>query len=160
MSEDNQLFEKALITIVDKNYVTEYLLRKTLNIDKNHAAAIMYQLESEGYVSPTDSLLRRFVKPKAFDYVRRRFQNSKSNQSNNNRKESNNAHSSNKKSAYDTLGLKVGASKDEIEKAYRAMARMYHPDKVTSLAPEYMEIAERRMKEINAAYQELKKEII
>jgi preprotein translocase subunit Sec63 len=34
---------------------------------------------------------------------------------------------------------------------------MYHPDKVASLAPEYREIAERRMKEINAAFQELTK---
>jgi preprotein translocase subunit Sec63 len=36
------------------------------------------------------------------------------------------------------------------------MAQMYHPDKVASLAPEYREIAERRMKEINAAYIALK----
>jgi DnaJ-domain-containing protein 1 len=32
---------------------------------------------------------------------------------------------------------------------------MYHPDKVAGLGPEFGELAERRMKEINAAYAEL-----
>jgi preprotein translocase subunit Sec63 len=32
---------------------------------------------------------------------------------------------------------------------------MYHPDKVASLAAEFRELAEQRMKEINAAYAEL-----
>jgi DnaJ-domain-containing protein 1 len=40
--------------------------------------------------------------------------------------------------------------------AYRRMVQMYHPDKVSGLAPEYAEIAERKMKEINAAYAQLK----
>ncbi len=33
---------------------------------------------------------------------------------------------------------------------------MYHPDRVASQAPEVREIAELRMKEINAAYAKLK----
>ncbi|MBI3653499.1 MAG: hypothetical protein HY231_20915 [Acidobacteria bacterium] len=36
------------------------------------------------------------------------------------------------------------------------MAQMYHPDKVASLAPEFREVAERRMKEINIAFAALK----
>jgi curved DNA-binding protein CbpA len=35
------------------------------------------------------------------------------------------------------------------------MAKLYHPDKVAFLAPEFRELAERKMKEINAAYQQL-----
>jgi preprotein translocase subunit Sec63 len=35
------------------------------------------------------------------------------------------------------------------------MAQMYHPDKVAGLAPEFRELAERRMKEINTAYAKL-----
>jgi preprotein translocase subunit Sec63 len=34
---------------------------------------------------------------------------------------------------------------------------MYHPDKVASLAAEVRDMAELRMKEINAAYTELKR---
>ncbi len=38
------------------------------------------------------------------------------------------------------------------------MAQMYHPDKVAGLAPEYQDIAEKRMKIINAAYELLERD--
>jgi curved DNA-binding protein len=47
---------------------------------------------------------------------------------------------------YQTLGVARGASADEIKKAFRKLARKYHPD--LSKEPE----AEQRMKEINEAY--------
>jgi DNA segregation ATPase FtsK/SpoIIIE-like protein len=62
------------------------------------------------------------------------------------------------KSPYDILEIKKGASADEISSAYHRLAHMYHPDKVTSLAPEFRELAERRMKEINAAFAAIKNE--
>jgi preprotein translocase subunit Sec63 len=37
------------------------------------------------------------------------------------------------------------------------MASLYHPDKVAHLAPEFREMADRKMKEINIAYGSLKK---
>jgi hypothetical protein len=58
---------------------------------------------------------------------------------------------------YEILGVTPNASEAEITAAYRKMAQMYHPDKVAGLAPEFREIANRRMKEINAAYEELKR---
>jgi curved DNA-binding protein CbpA len=60
------------------------------------------------------------------------------------------------KSAHEILQVSVNASKEEISAAYKKMAALYHPDKVAHLAHEFQEIAEQRMKEINAAYQELK----
>jgi len=51
------------------------------------------------------------------------------------------------KSLYDTLGVTQGASADEIKKAYRRLARKYHPD-INKEAE-----AEEKFKEINAAYE-------
>jgi hypothetical protein len=61
------------------------------------------------------------------------------------------------KSAYEILGVSVGASAEQITAAYRQMAKMYHPDRLANLAPEFMDIAEERMKDINDAYAKLKK---
>jgi len=55
------------------------------------------------------------------------------------------------------LGVGDGASSDEIAASYRRLAQMYHPDKVAALAPEFQTIAETRMKELNAAYELLKR---
>jgi hypothetical protein len=54
--------------------------------------------------------------------------------------------------ALSQLGLDTQADADEIRSAYRRMAMMYHPDKVSQMAPEFQVLAEERMKEINAAY--------
>ncbi len=56
---------------------------------------------------------------------------------------------------YDILDLPPNADVDSIKQAYRRMAKLYHPDKVASLAPEFQELAERKMKEINSAFQQL-----
>lgn len=50
-------------------------------------------------------------------------------------------------SLYDTLGVSKSASNDEIKKAYRRLARKYHPD--INKEPG----AEDKFKEINAAYE-------
>ncbi len=60
-------------------------------------------------------------------------------------------------SPYNVLNIKPGATKEEIVAAYRRMVQMYHPDKVAGLAPEFRQIAEERMKTINAAYEELER---
>jgi len=59
-------------------------------------------------------------------------------------------------SPYAILGIAVSASAEEIRIAYRKMANLYHPDKVAHLAPEFREMADRKMKEINTAYGTLK----
>lgn len=58
----------------------------------------------------------------------------------------------------DVLGLSSNASPEEIKKAYRTLSMTYHPDKVDHLGDEFKQVAEEKMKEINAAYQLLKKQ--
>jgi hypothetical protein len=57
-----------------------------------------------------------------------------------------------------TLGVADDASMGEVSAAYRKLARTYHPDKVTNFAPEVREYADHKMKEINAAYAQLKRQ--
>jgi hypothetical protein len=56
------------------------------------------------------------------------------------------------------LGVSKGAGVEEISAAYRKLARTHHPDKVANLESEVREYSEQRMKEINAAYAEFKRQ--
>ncbi|MDR2087901.1 MAG: DnaJ domain-containing protein [Clostridiales Family XIII bacterium] len=56
---------------------------------------------------------------------------------------------------YETLGIKEGASKEEIKAAYKAQVKKYHPDRHQD-NPLY-ELAEEKLQEINEAYEYLMK---
>lgn len=60
-----------------------------------------------------------------------------------------------RKNAYEILGVEQGASKAEIKKAYHKLAQKYHPDKFQDEAEK--QIAHEKMVEINAAYEFLTK---
>jgi molecular chaperone DnaJ len=51
---------------------------------------------------------------------------------------------------YSVLGVKQGASKEDIKAAYREMAKKYHPDKYKDNP--LSSLAEEKMREINEAY--------
>lgn len=54
--------------------------------------------------------------------------------------------------AYSTLGLKFGASKEEIKSAYIKLVKLHHPDKVHKNDEKQKEIAHKKTLEINHAY--------
>ena len=62
------------------------------------------------------------------------------------------------KSAYLILEIDSSVTNDEIKKAYRKMAKKYHPDKVTHLGKELQELAEEKFKAVNKAYKDIKLE--
>lgn len=58
--------------------------------------------------------------------------------------------------ALSLLGLQAGASFEDASVAYKSFAAQNHPDKVAHMAPEFRELAERKMRELNAAYQQIR----
>ena len=64
--------------------------------------------------------------------------------------------SSPQKAAYlSKLGLKGNPSKEEIKKAYRKLAKEYHPDKLVGVNETIKKIAEEKFREIQEAYEYL-----
>ena len=60
---------------------------------------------------------------------------------------------------YEVLGLSPGATFEQIKSTYRKLSMKYHPDKVNHLGEEFRRVAEEKMKELNEAYQHLKKKL-
>ena len=57
---------------------------------------------------------------------------------------------------YSVLGVSQNATDDEIKKAYRELARKYHPDNYQNNP--LADLAEEKMKEINEAYDTITKQ--
>ncbi|AXT21193.1 molecular chaperone DjiA [Flavobacteriaceae bacterium AU392] len=60
--------------------------------------------------------------------------------------------------AYKILEISKSATDDEVKKAYRKMAKKYHPDKVIHLGKEHQQGAEQKFRQVQEAYERLQKE--
>jgi len=60
--------------------------------------------------------------------------------------------------AYKSLEIEASATNDEIKKAYRRMAKKYHPDLVNELGEDVKKSATEKFRSVNEAYEELKKQ--
>jgi DnaJ like chaperone protein len=54
---------------------------------------------------------------------------------------------------YVVLGVNRGATSEEIRAAYKTLISQYHPDKVSGLGEDLRDLAEKKSKAINVAYQ-------
>lgn len=61
-------------------------------------------------------------------------------------------------SAYKILEIDKSVSDSEVKKAYRKMAKKYHPDKVQHLGEEHMKGAKEKFQKVQKAYEQLQKE--
>lgn len=60
--------------------------------------------------------------------------------------------------AYKILEIEKSATDDEVKKAYRTMAKKYHPDRVNTENEAIKKGAEEKFKEVQLAYEEIQKE--
>ena len=60
--------------------------------------------------------------------------------------------------AYKILEIDKSVSDTEVKKAYRAMAKKYHPDRVGHLGKEHQEGAEEKFRQVQEAYEHIQKE--
>ena len=60
--------------------------------------------------------------------------------------------------AYKILGVSPSASDAEVKKAYRSMAKKYHPDKITTDDPALKKGAQEKFQQVQAAYETIQKE--
>lgn len=59
--------------------------------------------------------------------------------------------------AYEILGVKPDSDFETIKSTYKLRQKEYHPDRVASLGSELRDLAERKTKEINEAFNLIKK---
>ena len=60
--------------------------------------------------------------------------------------------------SYKVLEINKNATDDEVKKAYRKMAKKYHPDRVAHLGKEHQEGAEEKFRQVQQAYEHIQKE--
>ena len=92
------------------------------------------------------------------NYIRSQFIKSE-------KKEKKKTNSSNQSSskiieALKDLGLKEGATKDEIKTAYRKLAKEFHPDKLTGMGEGIINLAKEKFQKIQTSYEYLIKNYV
>ncbi|MFD0964424.1 TerB family tellurite resistance protein [Pseudofulvibacter geojedonensis] len=116
---------------------------------------------SDGYVSPNE--VNEIRKMAAYLYISRPdFEAAQAMFSGYNQRtgyqEANYNNTFNSDNAYKLLNIDKSATDDEIKKAYRKMAKKYHPDKIQHLGETHVKAAEEKFKQIKTAYEQLQTE--
>lgn len=171
---DDDMYEEALRAVVRVGYASIDVISDEVGVEYGRAAMILATMERDGFVGPSIEGKPRVVNRSAVRYVTAAYGNgakAHSSTSSNGRRtsrEKRRERASSRRSRsrsgargpartpHEVLGVRENASPEEISDAYHDLAQMYHPDKVATLAHEFRELAELRMKELNEAYRSLR----
>ena len=149
-----KLFDDAKKYPVDTFEKNAQVLLKTNHSDKNFLKMVVdflfFIAISDGDLSAEEELLifkaMTIFEIKECELINYKFIQEKR------RKEEKFAAQEMEKRYFTILGIRAGSSKTEIHSAYRQLVSKFNPDKVHHLGEEFVEIAERKMREINEAY--------
>jgi hypothetical protein len=157
---DDELYDAAIAVVVDAGQASIDLLASAFGISFGRAAFLLATMERDGYVGPAIDDRPRAVNRSATRFVAATRDRNGSNGGSERRSSRRRAKRPKARRGghlpHEVLGVREDAVPAEVAAAYHELAQLYHPDKVASLAPEFQELAELRMKEINAAYRALR----
>ena len=153
---DDEIFEEALRFLIDAGTCDVGAIVERFGVSFGRAARIVAVLELEGFVGPSLSNGRREVRRSAARLVELLDRISQGTGGDGRRRKARKTtvrwRRGRTLEPHVVLGVSENASRADIAEAYRELAQLYHPDKVATLAPEFQDLADQRMKEINAAY--------
>src|SRR5207302_11320713 len=65
----------------------------------------------------------------------------------------------NRQEWWEVLEVAPQVRMDDLKRAYRRKVQLYHPDRLSGLAPELLRIAERRTRQLNLAFEQAKRSV-
>lgn len=155
LKENADLSPKTIMVRFSVNYDTKLMIIHILygiaiadGIATTPEIQLIYKIANDIGVlkHDVDSVLN------AYKYTHGGYSNSNSN----NQNRSNSAYSGGIDEAYKVLEITPQATDDEVKKAFRNLAKKFHPDKVAGLGKEVEDQAQERFKKINDAYEKIK----
>ena len=165
-SYSNELFKRFKeIDMSDDILELTNIVKASISSSKYYT--VLYYLysiaASDGFIdSREDAFILKVAKglnlESRFDFIRSQFVKDDSN-----RKDSRNSGSKSTpeiSNALSDLGLKDGATKDEIKSAYRKLAKEFHPDKLVGMSEGIINLAKEKFQKIVSSYEYLMKNYV
>lgn len=130
-----------------ENYILRFLA-DLLGINRARLNEIFVQVTSQKFPDPSDV-------SSAYYWNNREKTKKRTDREDDDKNKSQATKNEKLENSYAILGLKYGASKEEIKKAFRRLAQVHHPDRFSSLGKESVAAATITFQRISEAYKYL-----